>query len=102
MTDNHPTKADRQSELLDVQLLDAFAEIEALLRAGREVQRHALRVRGLPVPVSAGEREDAGHEIVRYLKQMGDDCRMLEQVVRDLQETAAALESALRRDEALS
>jgi hypothetical protein len=102
MTDIERTKADRQSELLDVQLLDAFAEIEALLRGGREVQRHALRVRGLPTPVSAGEREGAGREIVRHLKQMADDCRMLEQVVRDLQETAAGLEIALRTDAALS
>ena len=61
------TAADRQSELLDVQLLDVFAQIEALLRLGREVQREALRVRGLPMPVSVPQRKAAGQRIRAHL-----------------------------------
>lgn len=34
-----PRSSYRQSEVLDVELLDVFAQIEAMLRGGREVLR---------------------------------------------------------------
>ena len=67
MSDTQKTAADRQSEVLDVQLMDAFAQIEALLRLGREVQREALKVRGVPHAVSPPQRQAAGQMIREHL-----------------------------------
>jgi hypothetical protein len=96
---NDPTNADRKAELLDVQLLDAFAEIEALLRGGRQVQREALRIRGLPEPVSSTQRYAAGRAILEHLRQMSEDCRMLGEVLTDLHKTGTDLERLLHADE---
>src|SRR5688500_1735126 len=90
------TAADRQSELLDVQLLDVFAQIEALLRLGREVQREALRVRGVPVPVSDLHRKEAGQRIRAHIGEMTTECRTLGEVLKELHETAAELERMLQ------
>lgn len=95
MADLIRTPADRHSELLDVELLDAFAQIEALLRCGREVQREALRVRGLPVPVSVTDRLAAGRAIREHLDDMTAKCRALVEVLGELQDTAAQLEKLL-------
>ena len=95
MADLIRTPADRQSELLDVELLDVFAQIEALLRSGREVQREALRVRGVPVAVSVTDRLAAGRAIGEHLDDMTGKCRALMDVLGELQVTAAQLERLL-------
>jgi hypothetical protein len=92
------TNADRTSEVLDVQLLDVFAQIEALLRLGREVQREALRVRGLPVPVSASQRRLAGEAIYHHLTEMTSECRTLSEVLSELHATASELEKLLQAE----
>ena len=92
----------KQSELLDVELLDAFAQIEALLRCGREVQRDALRVRGLPAPVSHAQRFAATGSIRLHLTDMMNQCRSLGDVLRDLQDTAAELEKLVEAEVPLS
>ena len=92
---NDRTPAYKQSELLDVELLDALAQIEALLRSGREVQRDALRVRGLPNPVSPAQRVAAGRSICQHLDDMTEQCRSLMDVVEDLKSTASELETLL-------
>jgi hypothetical protein len=88
--------AERQSEILDVQLLDVFAQIEALLRLGREVQRHALRVRGVPEPVSAPQRKAAGQRIRAHVGEMANECRTLADILRELEDTAAELDGMLQ------
>jgi hypothetical protein len=90
--------AERQSEVLDVQLLDVFAQVEALLRLGREVQREALRVRGLPVPVSPSQRKAAGRVICKHLEDMTTECRTLGEVLSELHATASELDQLLQRD----
>jgi hypothetical protein len=103
MPNNIPTPTYyKQSEILDVELLDAFAQIEALLRGGREVQREALRVRGLPNPVSPAERLAAARSIQQHLTDMIDQCRSLGDVLRELQGTANELESSLEAEGAQS
>src|SRR5687767_7529044 len=92
------TPADKQSELLDVELLDVFAQIEALLRCGREVQREALRVRGLPDAVSPTQRIAAGRAIRGHLNDMTDQCRSLMDVLDDLKATASQLEKLLEAE----
>jgi hypothetical protein len=44
------------SQILDVHLLDVLAQIEALLRGGRDVQREALRVRSVAATTAARRR----------------------------------------------
>jgi hypothetical protein len=92
------TPAYTQSELLDVELLDAFAQIEALLRGGREVQREALRVRGLPDPVSPSQRVAAGRSICVHLNDMTEQCQSLMDVLHDLKGTASELEKLLEAE----
>jgi hypothetical protein len=94
------TAADHQSELLDVQLLDVFAQIEALLRLGREVQREVLRVRGLPDPVSVSvpQRKTAGQRIRAHIGELTTECRTLGEVLKELGDTAAELDSLLQRE----
>jgi hypothetical protein len=99
---NAPRASYRQSEVLDVELLDVFAQIEAMLRCGREVQRAALRVRGLPNPVSASQRLEAARSIRGHLNDMTEQCRALEEVLHDLHETAAELETLLKAERAPS
>jgi hypothetical protein len=95
---NDRTAAYKQSELLDVELLDAFAQIEALLRSGRELQRDALRVRGLPHNVSPSQRVAAGRSIREHLDDMTEQCRSLMDVVEDLKGTASELETLLEAE----
>lgn len=95
---NVHTPAYKQSELLDVELLDAFAQIEALLRGGREVQREALRVRGLPDPVSPSQRVAAGRLICVHLNDMTDQCQSLMDVLHDLKATASELQKSLEAE----
>jgi hypothetical protein len=86
---------ERQSEVLDVQLLDVLAQIEALLRGGREVQREALRVRGVPSPVSSSQRKAAAAKIQKRVAEMDSECRTLCDVVQDLAQAADHLRSTL-------
>ena len=88
----------RQSELLDVQLLDVFAQIETLLRLGREVQREALQVRGLPVPGMSSGRKAAGKAIDQRLDEMTAECRALIEVLGELHGTARELNGLLQRE----
>jgi hypothetical protein len=94
--------ANRQSEVLDVQLLDAFVQIEALLRLGREIQREALRVRGLPHPVSPAQRRAAGQSICQHLDEMRTECRTLGDVMKELQKTATKLDKLVAMEEGTS
>src|SRR5829696_5774802 len=95
MPNQRPDSADRQAEILDVQLLDVFAQIEALMRSGREIQREALRLRGVPSRVGADERQDAGHVIRERLARMTGETRALGDVIKELNRTARALETLL-------
>ena len=90
---DHERAGDRESEVLDVELLDVLAQIEALLRHGREIQREALRVRGVPHSVTTAQRQAAAAEIQRRISEMRKECRALGEVLGDLQ-TAVALDDA--------
>src|SRR5919204_6217508 len=74
--------ADRQADLVDVQLLDVLAQVEAVLRHGREIQRDALRVRGVPHDLNADQRRAAGTALRRRAEQMDKDCDVLSGIVR--------------------
>lgn len=87
--------ADRQAEVLDVQLLDVLAQVEAVLRHGREIQREALRVRGVPSPVNERQRVAAALAIGKRIDDMHGDCASLCTVVEELRGAARELQRLL-------
>ena len=84
-----------QSQMFDVQLLDLFAEVEAILRGGRELQRDALRLRGV-APANSAQRRAATRRIQKGCGQMRKECQALSAVVAGL----ANIADGLRRTEA--
>jgi hypothetical protein len=85
---------ERQSQILDVHLLDVLAQIEALLRGGRDVQRAALRVRHI-AGSSMPQRRAAAVKVKKHVAQMRKECRMLNRVVDELGGIANDLHSVL-------
>jgi hypothetical protein len=67
-------RIERQAELLDVQLLDVLASVEAVLRHGREIQGQALSVRGVRSPSTNVQRAAAATTIRDRADQMHSDC----------------------------
>jgi hypothetical protein len=88
---SQPDRTDEHAAVLDVQLLDVFAQIEALLRSGREVQRELLRVRGVPTSTSREQRRAAVSRVQRLAMKMLTESRALPQIVRHLRGTANVL-----------
>ena len=78
-----------KADALDVHILDLLAEIEALLRNVREIQRAALRLRGVPVVLSSGDRSDALTDIQKRVNEMRSQCRSLESALEEAARTAA-------------
>ena len=85
---NDKLGARRQAEIVEVQLLDVLAQVEAVLRHGRELQREALRVRGVPSPADATSRRAASASIRDRVEQMHGDCMTLCRVVDELRVSA--------------
>ena len=50
---NRMRSSETQSQMFDVQSLDVFAQIEALLRAGRKLQRDTFSIKGLSLEASS-------------------------------------------------
>ena len=95
MSDDQQIAARRASEQLDVQLVDVLAQIEALLRHGREIQRAALLVRGVPDPVSPAQRLNAGRSVCQHIEDTRHECHELVGVLDDLAGTSAVLNQLL-------
>jgi hypothetical protein len=68
---------------LDVQLLDVFAQVEALTRNGRELQRELLKVRGAP-NLPRTNRHKASATIRRLLQDLTDEAHTVSIVARRL------------------
>jgi hypothetical protein len=75
---------DIATAVIDTELLDVFAEIEALLRSGREVQHELLRTRGVPQPTSPRERRAAAERAYKMISDMTSHSHALSQLLRDL------------------
>lgn len=90
-----PNDAERQAEVLDVQLLDVLAQVEAVLRHGREIQREALRVRGVASPTNQAQRYASGTMIRERVDEMHKDCRVLCNVVEELRLASQKFERLL-------
>jgi hypothetical protein len=90
-------KVEQTAALLDVELLDLLAQIEALLRAGREMQREALAVRGVPVPRPPAHRAAAAAKIEKLVETMGRDHQAIARVLNTLRDCARQLHRSVRR-----
>lgn len=80
-----------RANALDVELLDVLAELESLLRTGREIQRESLRLRGVPSPVTREQRRKSAVRVQRLCKDMAVENRALSDIVGQLCRTAEAL-----------
>jgi hypothetical protein len=83
---------EQTAAVLDVQLLDVVAQVEALLRRGREIQREALRVRGVPAPSTRAQKRAAATKITEIVDSMRRDYRTTGQVLRILRRSARQLQ----------
>jgi hypothetical protein len=82
---------DQRTGVLDVHVLDVLAQVEALLRDAREIQRQILRVRGVPRPPTAAQRRAAAKVVRKTAQQMLEESRGLSAVLRELQREAETL-----------
>jgi hypothetical protein len=82
---------DKQTGLVDVQILDVLAEIESLLRNAREIQRQILRVRGVPKPQGMAQRRAAAAIVRKIAREMSKDSMALSRILGDLAAAADSL-----------
>ena len=75
-----------KADLVDVHILDLAAHLEAMLHGIRDLQRCALRLRGVNVGVERGDPADL---IRARLERMLEECRGLRAAV-----SAAAIETS--------
>jgi hypothetical protein len=87
----------RASALVDVQLLDVLAEVEALLRNGREAQREILRVRGEPEARSDAQRAAAAAKVAKIAASMHGSYRALGTILRGLRRRAEQLNRSIQK-----
>jgi hypothetical protein len=88
---------ERTAALLDVQLLDLLAQMEALLRTGREIQREALRIRGVPQASTDAQRTAAAAKIETITRGMTDNHRTIGTLIGELRKYAQRLHLSVRK-----
>ena len=80
-------------DLLDVRLLDMFAEVEAMLRYGREIQRHVRPLRVCSTPTRAARRRLLTKRLLTAVRQIRQELRVLESVIEQVDSAADALKA---------
>jgi hypothetical protein len=88
---------DKQTGIVDVHVLDVLAQIEALLRGAREIQRHLLRVRGVPKEQSVARRRAAASHVRKLARKMWDETVALSKVLRELEQKSDSLKQTTDR-----
>ena len=87
------------ADLLDVHILDITAQIEALLRGVRELQRDLLKVRGAVVtPRSPDGRLAAARDAQARLAAMLQVCDVLKAAAQDAAGLATTLPETIAAD----
>jgi hypothetical protein len=95
-TQRHGT-IETQSTVVDVLLLDVLAQIESLLRSGREVQRELLRVRGVPLATTTEQQRKAATRAQSLVVEMLTDSCGLVKVVHQLRGSTNGLARQIER-----
>jgi hypothetical protein len=91
-------KRDALALALDVQLLDVFAQVEALTRNGRELQRELLKVRGAPNLPSTNRRR-ASARILHLLQELTNEAHTVSIVARRLRASGQDFATMLSTEE---
>jgi hypothetical protein len=78
--------------VLDTTLLDLFAQVESLLRSGRNIQRHAIRLRDGNGAKTAEQRRPVIEKIRDAVEQIGRDLKNASGLVRAMRSAAKDLE----------
>ena len=94
MTPNRRRSLEALTQMFDVQLLDLFAEVESLVRAGREIQRDALRMRRAAA-TRAADRRVIAQRVQKRVDQIGQECETFCDITALLAEGAANLRAAV-------
>lgn len=94
MAKRSPTNRTKEQRInvLDVTLLDLFAQIESLLRSGRDVQRHIIGLRPANGNASAKRRRAVIAKIRHTVKQIAREHKGMSTVVRAMDASAKDLE----------
>jgi hypothetical protein len=77
---------------LDVALLDVFAQAEAMLRCGREIQRNLIRLRDGNGPTGRAERSSILKKIDQAAAELHDESKTIVPLTRDIRQAARRLE----------
>jgi hypothetical protein len=91
-----PTPIAGRVDVLDVRLLDLFAQVEAMLRSAREIQRNAIKLRGTSMPVSRAQQRAIVTRIRKSVATIDRESRTLRTVIRLVVQATADLQSAVR------
>src|SRR5262249_53301709 len=94
MTANRRQSPEIRAQMFDVQLLDVFAEVEWLLRSGREVQSDALQLRSA-ASTSGTDRRAATRRIQKRVNQMQKEGRTVGKVLQALADRTVELRAAV-------
>jgi hypothetical protein len=91
--DASPTSVERQINLMDVRLLDVFAQLEAISRCARDVQRGMIRLREKrAAPVA--RRSGSVTQIRKRIMSLSRESKALISVVREVAEVVDDLRAA--------
>jgi hypothetical protein len=85
-----------QVDVLDVRLLDLFAQVEAMLRCARDVQRNAIKLRGTSAPVGPAQQRTIADRIRKSVRTIDRESRTLRTVASSVVQASADLVSAVR------
>jgi hypothetical protein len=77
---------------LDAALLDVFAQAEAMLRCGREIQRNLIKLRGGNGPSGLAERSSILKKIDQAASELHDESKAIVPLTHDIRQAARRLE----------
>jgi hypothetical protein len=87
-----PDHADAKINRLDAVLLDVMAQVEAVLRCSREIQRRVLRLRGGDGAISTAARRRMIHDVRAAAAEIEHHYSGGSEIVADLRSAAHDLE----------
>jgi hypothetical protein len=85
---------DKQLQILDVHIVDALAQLEALLRHSHSIQRALLKLRDEAPPPTPTPTAAALDALRSHADEMAEDCETLLGIIADLSRDIEALAKA--------
>ena len=88
----NPSEEESRINTLDVALLDLFAQTEAILRCGREIERSIVTLRGGNGALSATKRVSVVSKIQQAATEMHQKCSEMGSLAGDVAQAAQEVE----------